>query len=288
MKLATLTVLLGIAAGVGRMESAPIPLLNPSFEALTGTNSVHFDNLGRLRLGHWATFFRLDGAEGFESENAVPGWEGEGENGTMSVITGTGPTARFTAIPDGRNTFFSTSIGLTLQTVTARYTAGNRYVFRVMVGRPLTESMPGVWSGGNLLLLADGEAVAIADIPRNIAPGEFRAVEVAYSVAPGDLNSGKPIGVALSPGFPGEVHFDLATLAEEPLPAIELEAVPAVRLSWPTFTNAWYRVDRTLSLTDPIWTPVSPALPGTSQTVSFFHVATNGAGYYRIVPVPPR
>lgn len=271
----------------GPLIAATIPLTNPSFELLTGTNPTHFDAAGKLRTGHWATFFALDGANGFATDNAVPGWEGEGENGTMSPVVGTALPAKFPSIPDGQNTFFGTGSGVLVQSLNATYLAGNRYVFEVMVGRPRTESGPAPWAGGHLLLLQGSEGLALVKIPTDIQPGEFRPIRVEYSVAPADPAIGKNIGVAISPGSPGEIHFDAAQLSVFPLPSITPVIAPAVRLTWPTTTNAWYRVERTASLALAQWIPVAPPIAGTAGEVVFFEAITNAAGYYRIVAVPP-
>lgn len=264
-----------------------MPLTNPSFEQLSGTDQAHFDGSGKLRPGHWVTFFELGGAEGFTSNNAVPGWEGEGANGTAAPLVGTGPSAKFGAIPNGQNPFFGSGSGVLFQTLNVSYSAGNRYVFTVMVGRPLTAVPPAPWVGGDLPLLRSEAALTIGNIPSGILPGEFRTITVEYSVAAGDPVTGKKVGVAISAKSQSEVDFDAATLSIEPIQNIEPEIVPAVRLSWPTTAIAWYQIKRTPSLTTPQWTPVATRIAGRGKTIEFFEAATNAIGYYRIIPVLP-
>jgi hypothetical protein len=287
MNVAPIAATMVMASILPLAKGEKIGLRNPSFEEVAGNDPVHVDEMGRLRLGHSVTFFPVAGELGFADANAILGWVGEAENGTMAVITGGGAGAKFSAIPDGRNTFFSRGPGIVQQTVTNTISAGTRYTFRIMAGRPLNMVSPALWDGGAIFMLAEENFLSVTNLASDLKPGEFRAIEATYSVAEADPMIGKRITVAVSSGWAGETHFDSASLEAMPLKAPEVTVASAVRISWPTLENEWYRLERTASLTSPLWKAVAPPFRGTANPMTFFEVPPGDAEYYRVVTIPP-
>ncbi len=267
--------------------AAFLTIVNPSFEQITGSNPAYFDSQGRLRPGIWVAFTEIAGGTGLVSDNPIPGWEGEGQNGTTAILKGGSPPAQFAAIPNGANTLIASETGYVAQTLTNAFRAGFRYTFRIMAGRPLTLPLPEAWNGGQVVLAANREQIAFAQVPAGIQPGSFVEVEVSYSVAAGDSSVGKAIMVGIYTGNPGETHFDAASVEETPIASVVAEILPAVRVNWPTQSDTWYRVERASRLAAPDWTPVSPPMLGTSGQIGHFDTATNGVSYYWVVAVPP-
>jgi hypothetical protein len=264
-----------------------IPLLNPSFEALTGTDPIHFDTQGRLRPGHYSSFPKPLTPAGFLSVDAIPGWVGDGTAGTMAPLVGAVIGSLFGTVPHGQNTAYFLDESVLQQFLIRTYQANTRYVLTAEIGRPSSVAPPAVWHGFVLSLGAGYEWIAVNSGPLDIPAGSFRTVEISYSVAPGDPWIGHPITATLAGGGPSPTHFDHVRLEAQPLTGPPTSIATAVEVKWPSRLNEWYQVQRATRLNNPDWLPITGTLRGTGEPMSLFEVAAEQARYYRIMPMRP-
>ena len=173
-----LFLLLGLS-GVLRLkaEAVPLPVVNPSFEALTGTDPTHFDASGHLLDEHYSAFNFAFGP-GFNSPDALPGWSGSGSAGTFNPTAALFPGG----VPDGQNTAWINVHGSLNQTLAGKFQAGRRYRLTVDVG-----ALSSVPFSGRALPQSPGARVV------SISGGEFlagQAKEVSVRLAAsGDENA---------------------------------------------------------------------------------------------------
>ncbi len=213
-----------------------VHIINHSFEALTGTDSAHFDAEGRLLDSHYSAFNAASG-NGFYSTDALPGWSGGGAAGTFNP-----PEALFPGgVPDGQNTAWINVEGQVSQTLSSRFEAGRIYHLSVDVGAPAGLQFPGYVIG----LYANGQPVAEDRNSRTVPSGGFLTATLAATVSPASPAMGAPIEVRLGiPGSsPDQVDFDNVRLTVES-PILENLALGSVVPS-----NAQPNADFTVSFT---------------------------------------
>ncbi len=262
--------------------ATPIPIQNHSFEELTGDDPVHFDESGKLRLGHYSTWDIPQTDLGFNREVPAPGWDAFASCGIIAPTLGPAPANLFTKLPDGRQVLFAEDGADVSQELSTSFQAGNRYTLKIDVGRPSNGTLISTW---NVLLGITGRVVAFDVGGTDIPFGEFRTLEISYTVVPGDPVVGKPIRISLSGSGIPPIYFDNVRLDVEPAAGPTATIAAAVEVSWPSKVNEWYRVERATRLTDPDWTPITGVLAGTGARMWHFDVPDNSVRYYRVAPV---
>ncbi len=205
-------------------------ILNSDFEAISGTDLIHFDRSGHLRDNHHSTFRYLAATNGFPSTNAIPGWTyvGEGGAGTWNV-----PNSSFPAeASSGANIAwinFSLQTGEIRQTLSQEpLTASQHYRLSAMVGYPLRESWPGyrleLRVGTNLLAQSVSEGS-----PRHLEAGLFQKVQLDFIAPTNTAELGKALEIVLGSGKAGpsgQVDFDSVQIEVSAAPIADLSLVP--------------------------------------------------------------
>jgi hypothetical protein len=195
-----------------------LPVANPSFELLTGTDPGHFGAEGRLLPKHYAQFLGYPTLSiGFNAENAIPGWQALPHPAFGAMTAGTANyqvTDYFpSGVPDGQNVAWIDVAGAIGQTLTNDFEAGVSYRLTVNVGVPAGVAFPGYFIG----LFAGGEPVAYDENSVAVPSGDFTEATVVARLEPGSPYVGKPIQIRL--GIPGigshQVNFDHVRLKAE-------------------------------------------------------------------------
>ncbi len=130
----------------------PIPVQNPGFEDLDGTDPTHFGTDGRLLPLHYSTFPNnpLD-ALSFHSAEAIPGWRSLNAGGTFRPSTQQVPRPS----PDGHNVAWINGSGAILQTLSQTVREGAVYRLRAdlsdAVEVPFAGSLIALFGGETLL-----------------------------------------------------------------------------------------------------------------------------------------
>lgn len=182
-------------AGTWAALADPIPVINPGFEDLRGTDRAHFDANGRLLDGDYA--WRNTPTAGFATANPAPGWRVTGDAGTYN------PSSSMVLGNEGRDVAFlqNPASGPSISQVLCQGLAPGRHTLRADIGRP-GDGAPFV--GYRLRLLAGrtllGEdvnsvlppvgrmatATLVVDVPENHPQlGELVAVELGVGDLPG-------------------------------------------------------------------------------------------------------
>ncbi len=216
------------------LEVGEIPLANPSFELLTGTNLSHFDLQGQLLDGHYSalTEFPFEDS-GFGVSEPIPSWVGNALAGTVNP-----PSSLFAAgVPHGQNVAWLNAGGQIGQLLGAAYKSGRHYRLEVDVGWPTGVGFTGYVVG----LYADGQVVAEDRNTLAILEGQFRRVTVEGILPPQSPLLGALIEVRLgNPGSQlGQVNFDNVRLTVES-PEPPLECAPQLK-----DLAVWYRGEGT-------------------------------------------
>ncbi len=228
-----LVLLLGLSGGLRlKAEAVPLPVVNPSFEALTGTDPAHFDASGHLLDEHYSAFNFAFGP-GFNSPDALPGWSGSESAGTFNPTAALFPGG----VPDGQNTAWINVHGSLNQTLAGKFQAGRHYRLTVDVGA--LSSVP--FSGYVIGLYANGQPVAVDNNSKVVVAGRFATATVDVTLPAGSPAVGASIEVRL--GIPGstsgQTDFDNVRVTVEPPVGenIVLTAtVPATAQPGPDFT----------------------------------------------------
>ncbi len=283
------------AGKAGKCTSVPpitvaLPVVNPSFEALTGTDPAYFDETGRLLLNHYSTFPGVPSLSiGFYSTNAIPGWTPSSPPRpiTAGTINYRGSQYFPNGNPDGQNCAFINWVGYISQTLAETFQAGHAYRLSVDVGLPAGISFPGYVIG----LYANGQAVAADTNTVTVPAGGFATAALAFTLPADSPAIGAPIEIRL--GIPGDqpdqTVFDNVRLTAEP-PAIV--SLPVVNPSFEALTGtdpAYFDETGRLLLNHystfpgvpslsigfystnaiPGWTPSSPPRPITAGTINY-------------------
>lgn len=216
-------VLLCASALESRVKADPIPILNPSFEDITGApNSTHFDEAGNLRDGHYSgQFGRPDDIVAFPSGNPVPGWlvtSGGTWNATNDRIIppATHGNNRVYLNVNVNPGFYKQDVALS-QTLTSTLTPG-RYTLKLSVGRDPAYGYPGY----RIQLRAGGAVIAEDDNSELPPAGGWVDSTITVDVRPDHPMLGRPLeirlAVASSDGTDKEVNFDNVRLDGPPTP----------------------------------------------------------------------
>lgn len=201
-----------------------IPVVNSSFENLTGTNRIHFDEKGALLPGHYSETvgFPLE-ATGFASADPIPGWKAVGSSGTANYqATGVNPSGI-----SGQLVAWINGSGTISQALPAVATADTVYTLLVDV-TPLTGvAFPGFSVG----LFADGTALGVATDSVVLNQGTLTPIVVRVAVPASSSAIGKPLEIRLGTGRPGanrgQVVFDNVRLIAESLLPVPCAPAPA-------------------------------------------------------------
>ncbi|MFZ9856693.1 MAG: LamG-like jellyroll fold domain-containing protein, partial [Limisphaerales bacterium] len=99
---------------VHEIQFVPIPIQNPGFEDLTGSDPIHFGTDGRLLPLHYSAFpGNMIESLGFHANPAIPGWLGTHTGGTFHPSPDQIPRPS----PDGHNVAWINGSGSIFQTL---------------------------------------------------------------------------------------------------------------------------------------------------------------------------
>lgn len=217
------------AGAAGRCsEYSPIPVSNSGFEALTGTDPVHFGGDGKLLPGHYSSYpgFPIDG-NGYYSDLAVPGWSGAVSGGTFRPQ----PPLMPNGAPEGVQVGWINGFGSISQQLSETYQAGHSYRLRVDVGRLSGVAFPGY----ALRLLANNQVVAEQQDAVEIPAGGFTTATLEVTLPPGSPFAGTPIRIQLATTAAngGHAEFDRVRLESIPgTPPLGCTPIPAGLVAW--------------------------------------------------------
>jgi len=189
-------------------NGASLPIVNPSFEDISGADPVHFEANGKLRDNHYTV------VPGYPAEptglmvaDAIPGWTTTSSAGTYN------PPARLVPLeaPHGINVAWVNVTGVIRQTLAINFEANTTYELTVEVGSLQGFGFPGYEVG----LFGAGKAVAVdRSLTALAAPGRFGTARVSVWIGEDSPMVGTPIEIRL--GIPGngsdQVDFDWVTL----------------------------------------------------------------------------
>lgn len=199
---------------VSYCAGAEIPITNPTFEAMTGTNPSHFDGAGRLRDNHYSVVpgYPVE-ATGFQSANAIPGWQTTASAGTYN------PPARLVPLeaPHGGNVAWVNVTGVLRQTLETTFQPNTTYQLTVEIGSLQGFEFPGYEVG----LFAGGKVVvANTSLSAPAIAGQFSTVNASAWIAGDSSSVGQPIEIRLGiPGVgAGQVDFDWVRLTAMTVP----------------------------------------------------------------------
>lgn len=213
------------AGGDGKCPSPrSIPVVNSSFENLTGTNRTHFDDKGVLLPGHYSETigFPLE-VTGFASADPIPGWKAVGSSGTANYEgTGVNPGGI-----SGRHVAWINGAGTISQSVAAVATADTVYTLLADVTSLTGVAFPGFSVG----LFAGESPLGVATDSVVLKPGAFTSISVRVAVSASSSAIGKPLEIRLGTGAPGanrgQVVFDNIRLTAESLLPVPCVPAPA-------------------------------------------------------------
>lgn len=216
-----------ISALASLPEVTAISVLNPSFEQLTGADSLHFDASGHLLSGHYSSFDASQMTEsGFFTLDAIPSWTGL-SGGTVHPQE----SVFLNGVTDGQNSAWLSSAGHISQILAATFLSGSTYRLSVDIGAPAGLNFPGYVIG----LYADGHLVAEDSNNAAVPPGGFATATVEVALPSNSPFAGTPIEIRL--GIPGsqpeQTDFDnvrLTMSTVSPLP--ECAQAPGGLVAW--------------------------------------------------------
>lgn len=207
--------------------AAPVPIVNPSFENLAGSDPVHFEENGQLRDNHYsiAPGYPVE-PTGFSSANPIPGWTTTASAGTYN------PPARLVPLqaPDGINVAWVNVTGVIRQTLGINFQANTTYELTVEVGSLEGFGFPGYEVG---LFGADKVVAVDRSLAALAAPGRFGTAKVSVWIGEDSAAVGTPIEIRL--GVPtsgsGQVDFDWVRLDAVTVPEPKTVALVVVGLA---------------------------------------------------------
>lgn len=211
----------------------PIPVRNPGFEDLVGTDPTHFGTDGRLLPLHYSTFpiNPLD-ALSFHSAEAIPGWRSLNAGGTFRPSTNQVPLPS----PDGHNVAWINGSGAILQTLPHTVREGALYRLRA----DLADAVE-VPFAGSLIALFGGETLLGESRNRRTPEDGGSVTDLLQVEVPADSPAiGKPLEIRIATtsasGF-SHSEFDAIRLEES-----RADARSACFPLPPTLV-AWYGAD---------------------------------------------
>lgn len=184
-----------------------IAINNAGFEALTGSDPIHFDAFGKLRDGHFSRTTAQGDPNLYVTADPIPGWTVTGlDLGTSNVPLGAFPAGN----PEGQNVAYigGTDGGGVFSQILASALTPGAYTLRVDVGRSAQATS---FAGYNIQFLAGGTVLAQDNNTLIPANGTFVTSNVLYSALPGDSNLGGALRIritALTPGNRSQTIFD--------------------------------------------------------------------------------
>lgn len=217
-----------------RAETVPLPVANPSFEALTGNDPRFFDASGQLLLDHYSTFPGVPSLSiGFYSTDAIPGWNGTAPTRPITAGTINYRGSRYfpDGNPDGQNCAFINWVGHISQTLTNTFQAGRTYRLSVDVGVAVGVTFPGYFIG----LYAGGQVVAVDTNTVTVPAGGFATATLAFTLPADSSAVGAPIEIRL--GIPGDrpdqtVFDDVRLTMTSEAPSPDCTPVPRGLVAW--------------------------------------------------------
>jgi hypothetical protein len=278
---------LRIASGIGAISFAHpeiIPIPNPSFGSLTGSDPANFDANGTLLPGHFSSFESPHFPVEFLSAHPVPNWLVAGNAGIIAPLLGEGEQFQLSRLPKGRQILFLPSFGPVGQILPQVFRAGLRCTLKVDMGRPRNIETFNAWE---VTLGTLDKSIVFDAGALQVPPGDFRTLMLNYSVLEGDAAVNQQIMVMLSRPSNGPVCFDRVELTFEPAGGPLASIAPAVAVSWASGANEWCRVERAARLSSPDWTPITAPEKGTGPQMRHFEVASGDVSCFRVIPVLP-
>lgn len=219
------------------VTTVDLPVTNPSFEALTGTNPSFFDSSGHLLLNHYSQFPGLTPLPiGFNTSNAIPGWNPHSPSGTINAgtINYRGSQYLPNGTSDGQNSVFINSTGYISQTLSNTFLPGQNYRLAVDVGAPVGVTFPGYFIG----LYANGQLVAAGTNSVVVPAGGYATATIEITLPANSLAIGNPVEIRV--GIPGNQNgqavFDNVRLTATPV-AVIVGSVPVVNPSFEALTG---------------------------------------------------
>ncbi len=178
-----------------RGHCAVLPIVNPSFEQMSGSDPVHFEANGKLKDNHYSIVsgYPVE-PTGFSSANPIPGWTTTASAGTYN------PPARLVPLeaPHGNNVAWVNVTGVIRQTLAINFEANTTYELTVEVGSLQGFGFPGyevALFGADKIVAFDRSLAPLA------APGRFGTARVSVWIGEDSPAVGAPIEIRL--GIPG-------------------------------------------------------------------------------------
>jgi hypothetical protein len=306
-KIALLPLLLLALASLPPTDAASIYIENPGFEALTGSDTNHFDPNGRLKLEHYSARFSSipQAPETYFTSVPIPGWKitspGTTANGTYEAGTYRPSTPRLpSGPPEGAmiayvNAAYPTN--MISQTLCRVLTPGT-YTLLVDVVRPTFDSSRITYS---VQLLAGGRVLAQDNNGHPPAVGGFSTSTCVATVLSNSPVLGRPLEVRLiangyNPVLVGDqICFDNVRLDGPPGPCVQIRH--AIEISWSLAeSNKLYQVQwapnaastNWTALEIPItWSGTTNRVPGNGGIRAVFDsIYGQEARVYRILELP--
>ena len=192
------------------IQFVPIPIQNPGFEELTGSDPIHFGTDGRLLPLHYSAFpGNMIESLGFYANPAIPGWLGTHTGGTFHPSPDQIPRPS----PDGHNVAWINGSGSIFQTLPQVVRGGRLYRLSADLGDAV-----GVAFGGYAMALQGGDtplgAIANRKTPDE---GSFVGDTLLVEVAADSTAIGKPLEIRLGTApseAPNHSEFDRVRLEE--------------------------------------------------------------------------
>jgi hypothetical protein len=296
------SILVCAVASALQLSAVNIPVVNPSFDDLRGTDTNHFEPSGLLRTNHFAVRRSMPPwwtNECYVTPCPVPGWKISEPPAPQYVTTGTHrytPYSFPTADPNSMCLFLNASAPPSFASqVLCHVLTPGIYTLSVNVGRR-TESTD---AGAYLVELRAGGVVIAQDYnsqPRE--PGTFVTSACAAVIPTNHPCLGTHLEIRLY-GSPSTLHlsqisYDNVRLEGPSGPCLTI--CEAVEIAWASETNKLYQILWSSNPTSTVWTPVEIPTPWGSNTNL---VSGNGTRvsvldsvfereqrYYRLVELP--
>ncbi len=194
-------------------SAALIPLNNPGFEALMGTDTAHFqtDGItpGQLLEGHFSATLDL-GPNTFITTTPIPGWQGNAYGGTLNPTTTMFPGEA----AEGQHVGGIFGLGYNYSQQTTFALQPGTYTFTVAYGNPLDQTPSGrIWITAGANFLVDSGIGGLVEPAEGT--WEERSIQVVIPGSHPYLGSLVGVGIANSAGY---ALFDDARLEFTPVP----------------------------------------------------------------------
>ncbi len=279
--------------------AVPLPVVNPGFEALTGTDPSHFGPDGRLLENHFTMTEDYDPPSPLPvlaaliASDAIPGWKVSGRYaGTFHPQ----PTHFLGGVPEGQNTAYlgipEAGQVVSISQVLWHVLVPGTYTLQVDAGlAAFAESMT------FQIELRAGPDFIISTGGRQTQPSAgFFTVSNSVTIPDNHPRLGARLIIRLSTfhdGFSGQAHFDNVRLSGPPGPCLDLR--PATEVAWTSESSKSYRVFWKSDSAIDYWTPLEIFRPwigttnliaGNGSTNAVFNAANDcDPRHYRVMEV---